>query len=226
VAVLALVGAVLALPVGGASATPAGGEGSYTITVTNVTDAQYLTPPNWAAHSRQADVFQVGRPASPGVQAVAENGGVPVLAGELAAAVDGAGLGVSGVAGPAVPIGPGQSRTFEVTTGERWLSVVAMLVCTNDGFAGLDTKALPSHPGQTRTYNIQAFDAGTEVNTELRQDLVPAPFCGEGEGSGQSNPALAEGGVVRPHQTLKGVGDLDPALDWAGPVATITITRN
>ena len=202
------------------------GPADYTVTITNLTGGQYLTPPNWAAHDRGADVFQRGKPASPGVQAVAENGGVPILAAELQAAIDDAGLGVSGVAGPEVPIGPNESRSWEFTTDERRFSVVAMVVCTNDGFAGLDSKRLPRRSGQSRYYLLRAYDAGTEINTELRQDLVPAPFCGEGAGSTESNPKLAENGVVKRHRTLKGVGDLDPALDWSGPVALLKVTRN
>lgn len=44
-------------------------------------------------------------------------------------------------------------------------------------------------------------------------------------GSETSNTELAEHGVVRPHRTLLGIGDLDPSLDWRGPVASVTITR-
>jgi hypothetical protein len=199
---------------------------TYEVTITNVTDGQYLTPPNWAAHSRRVDVFQRNRPASPGVQAVAENGGVPVLAAELQAAIDSRGLGVSGVGDPdAGPIGPGQSRTFTFETSERRFSLVAMIVCTNDGFGGLDARRLPRHDGQTRTYRVRGYDAGTEINTELRQDLVPAPFCGEGAGTDMTNPDLAEDGKIRRHRTLRGVGDLDPSLDWRGPVAQVEITR-
>ncbi len=201
-------------------------EADYTVTITNLTNAQYLTPPNWAAHSRAADVFQRGKPASNGVQQVAENGGVPVLAAELQAAIDDAGLGISGVAGPEVPIGPGESRTWELTTDQRRFSVVSMVVCTNDGFAGLDSKRLPRQSGQSRYYLLRAYDAGTEINTELRRDLVPAPFCGEGEGSTESNDELAENGVIKRHRTIRNVGDLDPALDWSGPVALLKITRS
>jgi hypothetical protein len=223
---------ILAILPGAAASASSGHHGrhrepepaTYTVTVTNLTAAQYLTPPNFAAHDRGVDVFQVGRPASNGVQQVAENGGVPVLAAELASAIDGPGLGVSGV-GADAPIGPGQSATFSFTTDARRLSLVAMLICTNDGFAGLDARALPRHDGQTRRYRVRAYDAGTEINTELRQDVPPAPFCGDGPGSGESNPALAEHGVVRPHRTLRGVGDLDPSLDWRGPVASVVITR-
>jgi len=45
-------------------------------------------------------------------------------------------------------------------------------------------------------------------------------------GSGASNPALAEGGVVRYHAGVHGVADLVPAIhDWNRSVAKITVTR-
>jgi len=199
--------------------------GDYTVTVENLTTGQYLTPPNFAAHTRSANIFSRGEAASPELQAVAENGGVPVLAAALEAAIDDAGLGVSGV-GAEAPIGPGESVSFDVSTTANRLSLVSMLICTNDGFAGLDSRRLPRFIGQSKTFHLKAHDAGTEINTELRADLVPAPFCGEGEGSETSNPALAENGVITRHPSLQGVGDLDPALDWSGPVAKVTVTRN
>ena len=196
-------------------------EATYEVTITNTTAGQYLTPPNFAAHSRAVDVFQVGQPASAGVGAVAESGGVPVLAAELAAATD----GTSGV-GADAPIGPGGSATFSFTTDADRLSIVSMLICTTDGFAGLDSRPLPGKDGQTRTYRLGAFDAGTEINTERDADLVPAPFCGDAEiGNGGPQDELAENGVVRRHKSIRGVGDLPSMYDWNGPVAEVTITR-
>ena len=199
--------------------------GDYTVTVENLTTGQYLTPPNFAAHNRRANIFSRGEAASPELQAVAENGGVPVLAAALERAVDGAGLGVSGV-GADAPIAPGTSVTFDVSTTENRLSLVSMLICTNDGFAGLDARRLPRYINQSKTFYLKAYDAGTEMNTELRADLVPAPFCGEGDGSEVSDAELAENGVITRHRSLQGVGDIDPALDWSGPVVMVTVTRN
>ena len=199
---------------------------TYTVTVENLTDGQYLTPPNVAVHDRSADVFSRNRAASAGVQAVAENGGVPVLAAELSAAIDDEGLGAS-VVGGGVPIGPGGTATFEITSDGDRLSLVSMLICTNDGFAGIDSRPLRLLPGQSRTMPVGAFDAGTEINTELDVDIVPAPFClGDHIGTGESDPMLAENGVIRPHQGIQGVGDFGAGFDWNGPVARLTITRN
>ena len=199
-------------------------EATYTVQFRNITDGQYLTPPNFAAHDSSVDVFQLGEPASAGVQAVAENGGVPILAAELTAAVDDAGLGVSGV-GAEAPLAPGESTTWEFTTDANRFSLVSMVICTNDAFAGLDSRPLPGRDGRSKVFRARAFDAGTEINTENRADLVPAPFCGDGAGNGESDPALAENGVIRRHRTLQGVGDISPDLDWQGPVAEVIITR-
>lgn len=210
----------------GAAANGEAPAASYTISVTNITDTQYLTPPNFAAHDNSVHVFERNEPASPGVQAVAENGAVPVLAEELATNIDGAGLGVSGVVGQPVPLSPGETRTTVFETDERRFSVVSMVICTNDGFGGIDSALLPIFDGQTRDHYVIALDAGTEVNTEVRTDLVPAPFCGPGGGTFDTNPELAENGVITRHTTLRGVGDLDPSLDWRGPVMKVSVTRN
>ena len=197
---------------------------SYNVTFENITDGQYFTPPNWIAHDDDQSVFTVGQAASPALQAVAENGGVPILAAELAALMDATNNGVSGV-GAEAPIGPGESVNFTFSSKEDTFSLVSMLICSNDGFGGIDGIQLPGAAGATKTVNVRAFDAGTEINTENRADVPPAPFCGEGGGSGETNPALAEDWVVTPHRTLRGVGDLSSDFDWVGHVAKVTITR-
>ncbi len=212
-------------PVAEISITRVPAPATYTVTIKNATHGQYLTPPNFAAHARSVDVYQRGQKASPAIQGLAENGDVAGLAAALSTAVDEAGLGVSGV-GADAPIGPGESITFNFTTTERRFSLASMVICTNDGFAGLDSVRLPNASGKTRNFWVRALDAGTEINTEMRADLVPAPFCGEGEGATESNPELAENGVIRRHRTLRGIGDLDPSLDWSGQVMDISITRN
>ncbi len=223
-AIIATLAIVLPVAATTAGAQGASGEATYEIQFRNITDGQYLTPPNWAAHTTDVDVFERRQPASPGVQAVAENGGVPILAAELQGAVDDAGLGVSGV-GAEAPLAPGESTSWQFTTSADRLSIVSMLICTNDGFAGLDSVRLPRIDNGHRVMRLPAYDAGTEINTENRADLVPAPFCGEGGGTGESNPELAENSRVRLHRTIRGTGDLPATFDWQGRVAEIVITR-
>ncbi|HHC08630.1 MAG TPA: hypothetical protein ENK55_07925, partial [Actinobacteria bacterium] len=194
---------------------------TYRITVENLTEGQPLTPAVFATHRGRHGVFRPGRPASEGLQQLAENGGVPVLVDELSGR---RGIGTVAVVGDA-PIAPGGSTTTTIVVADRYrrATLAAMLVCTNDGFAGR-TLRLPKWIGDEKTVYARAFDAGTELNTEAYVDLVP-PCDGMG-GSGSTNPALAEGGVVHRHEGIEGRGDLDPEVHgWDGPVAKITIER-
>ncbi|MEM7141981.1 MAG: spondin domain-containing protein [Actinomycetota bacterium] len=223
--------ASLAIPVAaGASSGYSVRERTYVVTIENLTEGQPFTPPVLATHGRRADVFTVGEHASPGIQAVAENGGVPDLVAELEANSKVSGVTVADADGP---LEPGEAITLEITSerGRRHLSIASMLICTNDGFTGLDGLKLPGRGGVPTVAYLNAYDAGTEVNTEVFGDIVPpcGPLTGFHDGSigtGTSNPALAEGGVITAHPGVSGVADLDPAVhDWADPVAKVTITR-
>ena len=204
---------------------------TYSVTITNATGAQPFTPPVLVTHDARADVFTTGEAASPGIQGVAENGDVPGLVAELEGAT-----GVNSITVAATEAGPllgGESITVEIETGknQRRLSVASMLICTNDGFVGLDSMRLPRVPGKSTTIGLNSYDAGTELNTELFADMVPP--CGAlsgvdsgGQGTGESNPALAENGVITRHEFLTGAGDLDLGIhNWEDPAAMLTVTR-
>ena len=91
-----------------------------------------------------------------------------------------------------------------------------MLVNTNDAFTGLDALRLG---GRGATLERMAYDAGSERNNELR-GFTPGPCC--------NHPFVRdpEGELIRPHQGITGIGELDPALyGWEDPVARFTIQR-
>lgn len=195
---------------------------TYEVTVFNLTGGQPLTPTVFATHARWQGIFDEGRAASNGVQQLAENGGVPVLAGELAGAN---GVGTVAVVGD-VPIGPGGSATTEVVVDDRYrrASLAGMLVCSNDGFGGVDSLRLPKWIGEATTVYGEAYDAGTEINTEAYVDLVEP--CDNAGGSGMSDPLLAENSVVRVHDGIMGGSDLMPDVHgWDGSVIKVTIER-
>lgn len=212
---------------------------TYEVTITNLTMGQPFTPPVLATHRQSTQLFAVGDPASNGVQQVAENGAVPVLVDELNGNrhVEDVQVG----AAPLVPAGvPGSgvgpvSDTYTITAarGAKVLSIVSMLVCTNDGFAGLNSVRLPKKVGDSTTVYLNAYDAGTEINTEDFADIVP-PCQGligvtsDDSGAGMSNPTLVEGGVVHPHQGIQGGSDLlaYPGIHgWTDPVGEVVIVR-
>ncbi|MGI9600699.1 MAG: spondin domain-containing protein [Acidimicrobiales bacterium] len=206
---------------------------TYHVTIENLTGGQPFTPPVIASHSPAANVFRTGQPASAAIQDLAENGGVPTLVGAL----EGAGRSVGevvvaeSVAQP--PLLPGEAVTVELGAlrRHRRLSFASMLICTNDGFTGVDSLRLPNRAGTSTIAYVNAYDAGTERNTEDFDDLVPpcGPLTGVdsgGAGTGMTNPALAENGVIHAHTGVTGSADLVPAVhDWDDPVAKITVTR-
>lgn len=196
---------------------------TFDVTITNLTTGQPITPGVLAAHSGDYSLFSTGTAATNGIQQLAENGGVPVLAAEVAA---NSAVVASGVIG-AAPIAPGESASgsIEIVGAATRFSLAAMLVCTNDGFGGVDAAMLPRHIGDENTFHASAYDAGTEINTESFDDLVPPCDGNPDTGTGMSNPALAENGTVHAHAGIAGVADLTDAHDWDGAVLSITIER-
>ena len=235
--------AIPALLLVGALAAPSAGAPvdlrTYRVTVTNLTAGQPLTPVLFATHRASADVFTVGAPASFGVKEIAENGNLAPLAESLEAAGGVSEVFVGGM--PIVPEGlPGSatfphSVTFEISgeLGAHRLSWVSMLICTNDGFTGLDSLKLPVHTGDQVTAATAGYNAGTEINTEDFADIVPPCQAlvgvSSGEpGTGTSNPALAEGGMIHHHDGIAGGSDLLPEVhgwDVNAPVAEVVVER-
>ncbi len=213
----------------------AAGAHRYRVTITNLTGGQPLTPPVLAIHRRPVSIFALGHPASLGVQEIAENGNPRPLVQALSD--DPHVVSVETGSAPIVPSGRtdetgfSDSATFEIDggPGAKYFSWESMLICTNDGFTGVSGLRLPAKSGDSITVHTVSYDSGTEVNTENFADIVP-PCQGligvTGDpGTGTTNPALAEGGVVHRHDGIDGNGDLIPAVHgWTDPVATLTIT--
>lgn len=209
---------------------------TYKVTITNLSDGQPLTPPLLTTHSLGFEMFDVGDPASFELKEIAENGNLGPMIDTImnSTAVYQHVVGDAPLVPASDPGGSGfsDSATYmiEAVAGQNGLSWTSMLICTNDGFTGIDSIRLPKHVGETVTAYTQAYDAGTEVNTEDFADIVP-PCQGligvssADEGTGTSNPDLAEGGVIHHHGGVVGGNDLEAIHDWSGPIAQITIER-
>lgn len=209
----------------------------YEVSITNLTYGQPFTPTVAAATDKRVDTFDVGSPVTESVRAIAENGDISLLVDELAQNPRVADLHVG--TAPLVPQGRveatgfASSTTFTLTADNqsRYFTWVAMLICSNDGFTGVDQQRLPAAVGHTKVYETNAYDAGSEVNTEKFADIVPPcqGLIGESgsAGTGMSNPALAQGGVIAHHPGVTGTDDgLTAAIHgWSDPVAQVSITR-
>lgn len=189
---------------------------NYEVTITNATNHQVLTPPLLVTHNDKFQLFSVGNPASDGLVLQAETGDPSVLYGE----VNGA-RGVNEVVTGRAPIVYGQSATFQISARKKsLLSFSAMLATTNDGFAALNAVPLPKDSAQ---YFAFAYDAGSEMNNE-NCSYIPGPPCTPESGNARTETGE---GFIAIHNGIYGGSDLNPKhLDWRGPVAVITITRN
>ena len=223
---------VLLMLVVTASAIYANGSGirTYEVTITNLTSGQPFTPPVLATHKKNLGVFKVGEPASVGVHRIAENGGNAWLVAALSN--DDKVFDVVQGAGAIVPGGDSGIISITADKKAKLLTFVNMLICTNDGFTGVNSLKLPKKVGKVVAASSIGYDAGTEINTEDFADLVPPcqglvtpppvmPF-----GTGVSDTALVEGGVITVHPGISGISDLMPGVHgWVDPVADITIER-
>ena len=223
--VLALIAATgLSLGAGSSTALGASHGTTFMVEIENLTTGQTFTPPVLAAHSASTGSFEAGQAASAELQAIAENGNnAPMVA-----ALEGSADVYSVVVGDG-PVFPGQTLTviIEAPAG-RQLSLVSMLICTNDGFTSINSMDVDSI-GASASVDAGAYDAGTEINTEDFKDIVPpcqgiVGVTSSDAGTGASNPDLAEGGVVSTHGGVIGGNDLVSQHDWRGPVARVTIT--
>lgn len=204
----------------------------YEVSITNLTQWQPMTPPLAVTHRPPIHLFEVGEEASFGLQQIAENGNLEPMLQFVNGSQHARDVVVS-AGDPVPPLLPGEERSFNIETsrGAMLFSFAAMLICTNDGFTGVNGLTLPLEVGESVSVDLDAYDAGTEINTEDFDDLVPpcGPLTGvdsEGAGTGMSDPSLAEDGVVRHHPGIEGDADLSVDIHgWSDPVARVVVTR-
>ena len=220
------------------SAAPAANATDFDVTITNLTNGIYFTPFLVAAHPAGTTLFATGQPASANLQAMAEGGDISGLEADVN------GLGATVVANPAGGLlGPTGSTTFNMntdgTSNDR-LSAVAMLLPTNDAFAGLNAIEIPTEPG-TYTFDVPAYDAGTEANDEILNGGgmpgtpgMPADPGGLA-GTGATGAAAADvnpnvhihRGSLGDTDAAAGTSDLDSRVHrWLNPVIRVTVTVN
>ncbi|TDF34415.1 hypothetical protein EYS14_24325 [Alteromonadaceae bacterium M269] len=198
------------------------------IEFTNLTRGMSFTPRLLVAHNENIDLFEPGTAPTERLAWMAE-------AGVIVDAQNPAGVGSNfesflnspenadnnafqGFGLSAPPHGPASTRNYTFDTEDfPLLSLVTMLIPTNDAFAGLDSWRIPTEPG-TYSVTLNAYDAGSEANDEissLRTDVVE-------EGTG-----LALGGYALPGMAGSGnpnaVGEL--AVGDGGTGVAIQITN-
>lgn len=194
-------------------------EYEYQVTVSNLTNAQPFSPVAVLMHDTD-QVWSIGSPASEALEDLAESGDNSGLTSS--SFVDSYATG-SGV------LLYGQSETITVTTegAGNYLSLVTMLVNTNDAFSGLnkvDVSQLAVN--DSLKYRPGAYDAGTEANSEAA-GTIPGP-ADNGEGY---NVERDDVDIVTMHSGVISSDDglSDSILSYQhkfdNPVMSVTITR-
>jgi hypothetical protein len=197
----------------------------YRVTITNVTKGQVFSPPVLATHRGSVSIFTLGNPASDELALVAEAGD----GSDLVALLDSLPQVLQAKA-TTMPIPPGASLSYVIRGKGSFdrLSIVGMLVNTNDAFVAIDSMRLPHRRGHGRRSPALAYDAGSEGNNE-ECAFVPGPACPAG--SGNARDIAGAEGFVHVHNGVHGIvdghpSDLEPsAYDWRNPVAHVTVKR-
>ncbi|MEL4409417.1 spondin domain-containing protein [Shewanella algae] len=205
------------------------------ISINNLTHGNHFTPLLIAAHDGNSHLFQAGEPASSALQKMAEGGDIS----ELQQAVT-ANNGVI-VANPAAGLLAPGARVEKVMLDSgalTHLSLVAMLLPTNDAFVGLDGWEIPSTPGSYTLY-LNAYDAGTEANDEQitgggAPGVPGIPAAPDGMGGQNGTGVMDDSSNDRVHIHPGLLGDTDPNggisdVDsrihrWLNPVTALIVT--
>jgi len=188
----------------------------YKITVTNITKGISFTPLLASTHNRKISIFEIGESASEEVSRVAEGGDIAPLTELLSDSNN-----VHSTASSNSLLAPGQSVEFEIDGTRKFkkISIISMLLPTNDTMLALQGAKLPKH-GKA-TYYMNAYDAGTETNDEYCAN-IPGPHCGGAPFSPEDDGE----GYIYPSPTIHGEADLSlEAYQWNGPVAKVVIER-
>ncbi|GGP49346.1 spondin domain-containing protein [Shewanella saliphila] len=194
---------------------------TFTVTVTNLTANQPMSPVILAAHASDAMLWNAGEMASEAIEKMAEGGDTADIAAlaVMTSSVNGAGL-----------IMPGMSETLTLTLDEAdvaSVSLATMLVNTNDAFTGVNSYSIAGmQVDASSSMKFMAYDAGTEANSEAK-GTMPGPADG-GEGF---NAARDDVDFVHIHPGVismyDGLADsvLDASHRFDNPVLAVTITR-
>ena len=200
----------------------------FQVSIDNLTIGQPLSPIAVILHNDNYQVFAIGDSASAELEQLAESGSPTELLDSLTNNDD-----VLTTDSGAAPVGPGGSETFSLTVpesalGTLELSVVSMLVHTNDAIASIS--ALPintlASSETTIAYGL-TYDAGTEANSE-QAATIPGPDFG-GEGFNAARDDIRDQVHVHPGAVTSQDGLASSALDgthkWDHPAIRVQIER-
>lgn len=194
---------------------------TFDVTVTNLTNAQPLSPVGVIAHE-DGNIWTLNESASEALELLAEGGDNSSLLAESYVLASASGQ---------APVGPGGSETISITLQDtlqnRYLSLATMLVNTNDAFSGKNKLDISQFEvGTSQSMMAAAYDAGTEFNSETMGTMPGPADGGEGFNSIRDDVDFVarHSGVVTSDFGLSS-SVLTEAHRFDNPVIKITVTR-
>ncbi len=197
------------------------------IKLSNITNGIYFTPILFSAHDTNQSLFNPGQSATLSLKSMAEGGDISGLSSD--ATNMGATVGSAPASGLIVP---GSSVAVDLSTNslQTHLSLTGMMLPSNDGFVGLDSWLIPALAG-TYTLYLNAYDAGTEANSEIVADMPAPPVLGLGTGGTGVTTSIPNAQVhIHPgnlgdFNLTGGISDIKASGQrWLNPVAMLTVT--
>lgn len=220
---------------------------TYEITVTNLTNAPFLSEPVVAIHKSDFKLFELGEPnTSPGLEVVAETGLPTALVEELKLNSDVSSVRYLMGTAPNGGLLPGETTSgiFKASKEFSHFSVFSMIAPSNDAFVSANSVPVPRKYKKTVIFS-PGYDAGTEANNELCDTAVPTNI-NDPDSIPVPPPARAGICIFTPtiparriaavgspgegkiliHRGFQGIGNINPSVfDWRNPTARITIKR-
>lgn len=228
IASIALSAMVLAACGGSNSSTPVA---QFEVSTTNLTNAQPMSPVAVIMHSSGFNNFVDGRVASLAVESLAEGGDNSQVLSVAAAASQH--ISSASTVGELQPRSISSVVTLDVPITQLpnlRLSVMSMLIRTNDAFTGLNATDISNMTiGSSRTFTAPTWDAGTELDDELAAN-IPGFTGGEGFNATRNdaiNRVRFHNGVVTNASPSFGLStsSLVEADRFLNPTSRIVVTR-
>jgi len=190
----------------------------FSVKVINLTNNQPFSPITGLLHGSSYQPYSLGTSASSALETLAESGDNSAFLSN--ANVDNSAAG-SGILAP----GANETIMLESDDDKIRLSLLTMLVNTNDGFAaieGVDISGLEKN--ESLMLHAKVYDAGTEANSEAAAD-VPGQM---GEGFNMTRDdrdfVSVHSGIVSMEDGLT-TSALDSSHRFDNPGAKVIITR-
>lgn len=195
----------------------------YEVTVTNLTSNQPLSPITIVTHNDDYKPFTIGEPADTALELLAESGdNTDVLA--LTTLIN--------KASDSSPLGPGATsvQTIETTATTLKLSILSMLVNTNDAFTGLNSQDLTDYKvDDVKSFRLNVYDSGTEADSETAATIPGPATKGMGEGFNVARDDRADQVTMHPGIVTQDDGLVDSVLTsthrFDNLVAKVSIKR-